>query len=156
MAEAEAGPGRAIASGDFKAELYESIELLLSDRDLRILCRLENGVYRDVLIALLKKVLRPASFKDVNDFISDLIQIGVFEVELRYVETVLPRQLLVKRRKTKRGEVEQLQIPKGFEWVGEVESPTGEPMLVLRTYKQVLKPSKELLAVCSSLAVSRN
>jgi len=154
MAEAEAG--RAIASGDFKAELYESIELLLSDRDFRILCRLENGVYRDVLVALLKRVLRPASFKDVNDFISDLTQIGVFEVELRYVETAIPRQLLVKRRKTKKGEVERLEIPKGFEWVGEVESPTGEPMLVLRTYKQVLKPSKELLAVCNSLAASRD
>jgi hypothetical protein len=150
--------GSSIASSiqSFKAELYETLELLLSDKDFRILCKLENGVYRDVLVALLKKVLRPSSFKDANDFVSDLIQIGALEVELRYVETAVPRQLLVKRRKTKRGEVERLQIPKGFEWVGELESPSGEPMLLLRTYKQVLKPSRELVAVCSSLAASRS
>jgi hypothetical protein len=150
--------GSSIASSiqSFKAELYETLELLLSDRDFRILCKLENGVYRDVLVALLKRVLRPSSFKDANDFVSDLIQIGALEVELRYVETAVPRQLLVKRRKTKRGEVERLQIPKGFEWVGELESPSGEPMLLLRTYKQVLKPSRELVAVCSSLAASRS
>jgi hypothetical protein len=150
--------GSSIASSiqSFKAELYETLELLLSDKDFRILCKLENGVYRDVLVALLKRVLRPSSFKDANDFVSDLIQIGALEVELRYVETAVPRQLLVKRRKTKRGEVERLQIPKGFEWVGELESPSGEPMLLLRTYKQVLKPSRELVAVCSSLAASRS
>jgi hypothetical protein len=150
--------GSSIASSiqSFKAELYETLELLLSDRDFRILCKLENGVYRDVLVALLKRVLRPSSFKDANDFVSDLIQIGALEVELRYVETAVPRQLLVKRRKTKRGEVERLQIPKGFEWVGEVETPKGEPMLLLRTYKQVLKPSRELVAVCSSLAASKS
>jgi len=155
MAE-EGGSGRATAIEGFKAELYESLELLLSDKDFRILCRLQDGVYRDVLVALLKKVLRPSSFKDANDFVSDLIQIGALEVELRYVETVVPRQLLIKRRKTKRGEVEVLQIPKGFEAVGEVKSISGEPMLLLRTYKQVLKPSKELIAVCNNLAVSRN
>ena len=155
MAE-EGGSGRATAIEGFKAELYESLELLLSDKDFRILCRLQDGVYRDVLVALLKKVLRPSSFKDANDFVSDLIQIGALEVELRYVETVVPRQLLIKRRKTKRGEVEVLQIPKGFEAVGEVKSISGEPMLLLRTYKQVLKPSKELIVVCNNLAVSRN
>jgi len=143
--------GRATAIEGFKVELYESLELLLSDKDFRILCRLQDGVYRDVLVALLKKVLRPASFKDANDFVSNLVQIGALEVELRYVETVVPRQLLVKRRK--KGEV--LQIPKGFEVVGEVKSISGEPMLLLRTYKQVLKPSRELIAVCNSLAVSR-
>jgi hypothetical protein len=147
---------RASSIQELKEELYETLELLLSDKDFRILCKLENGVYRDVLVALLKRVLRPSSFKDANDFVSDLIQIGALEVELRYVETVVPRQLLVKRRKTKRGEVERLQIPKGFEWVGEVETPKGEPMLLLRTYKQVLKPSRELVAVCSSLATSRS
>jgi hypothetical protein len=154
----EKAGGSSIASSiqSFKAELYETLELLLSDRDFRILCKLENGVYRDVLVALLKRVLRPSSFKDANDFVSDLIQVGALEVELRYVETAVPRQLLVKRRKTKRGEVERLQIPKGFEWVGEVETPKGEPMLLLRTYKQVLKPSRELVTVCSSLATSRS
>jgi hypothetical protein len=150
----EAEPGRGITSEDFKAELYESLEILLADRDFRILCRLQDGVYRDVLVALLKRVLRPSSFKDANDFVSNLTQIGALEVELRYVETAVPRQLLVKRRKTKSGEVEELQIPKGFEWVGEVETPKGEPMLLLRTYKQVLKPSRELVAVCNNLAVS--
>jgi hypothetical protein len=154
----EKAGGSSIASSiqSFKAELYETLELLLSDKDFRILCKLENGVYRDVLVALLKRVLRPSSFKDANDFVSDLTQIGALEVELRYVETAVPRQLLVKRRKTKSGEVEELQIPKGFEWVGEVETPKGEPMLLLRTYKQVLKPSRELVAVCSSLVASKS
>ncbi len=152
--EREADSSRGITSEVFKAELYESLELLLSDKDFRILCRLQDGVYRDVLVALLKRVLRPSSFKEANDFVSNLTQIGALEVELKYVETAVPRQLLVKRRKTKRGEVEQLQIPKGFEWVGEAETPKGEPMLLLRTYKQVLKPSKELVAVCNNLAIS--
>jgi hypothetical protein len=154
--EKGADSGRGITVEGFKAELYESLELLLADRDFRVLCRLQDGVYRDVLVALLKRVLRPSSFKDANDFVSDLTQIGALEVELRYVETAVPRQLFVRRRKTKMGEVEKLQIPKGFEWVGEVETPRGEPMLLLRTYKQVLKPSKELVAVCNNLAVSRN
>jgi hypothetical protein len=150
----EAEPSRAIASGGFKEELYESLELLLSDKDFRVLCRLEGGVYRDYLVALLKKVLRPVSLKEVNDFISNLTQTGALEVELKYVENAVPKKLLVKTRKTKKGEVEMLQIPKGFEWVGEVETPMGEPMLLLRTYKQFLKPSKELIAVCNALAVS--
>ena len=154
--EERAEPGRGIAVEGFKEELYESLEVLLSDRDFRVLCRFQNGVYRDVLVALLKKVLRPSSFKDANDFVSDLTQIGALEVELRYVETAVPKQLLIKRKQTKKGVVEKLEIPKGFEWVGEVETPKGEPMLLLRTYKQFLKPSKELLAVCNYLAYSRN
>jgi hypothetical protein len=151
---AEADPNRAIASEGFKAELYESLELLLSDRDFRILCRLQDGVYREVLIGMLKKVLRPAVLKEVNDFISGLTQIGALEIDLDYVEVPVPKKLLVKKKKTKKGEVEELQIPKGFEWIGEVESPKGEPMLLLRTYKQVLRPSKELVAVCNNLAAS--
>jgi hypothetical protein len=149
--------GSSIASSiqSFKAELYETLELLLSDRDFRILCKLENGVYRDVLVALLKKILRPASFEDVNDFISDLTQIGAFEVELRDIEVALPKQLFIKKRRTKKGGVrEELQIPLGFEVIG--ESLDGDPILLLRTYKQVLKPSRELVAVCSSLAASKS
>jgi hypothetical protein len=137
-----------------KTDVYETIELLLSDREFRILCKLENGVYRDVLVALLKRVLRPASFKDANDFVSDLIQIGVLEVELRDVEVALPKQLLLRRRRTKKGVKEVLQKPKGFEVVG--ESQDGNPILLLRTYKQLLKPSEELRRVCSYLATSRS
>jgi hypothetical protein len=143
------------SSESYKEELYETLELLLSDKDFRILCKLENGVYRDVLVALMKRILRPASFKDVNDFISDLIQIGAFEVELRDIEVALPKQLFIKKRRTKKGGVkEELQIPLGFEVIG--ESLDGDPILLLRTYKQVLKPSRELVAVCSSLATSRS
>jgi hypothetical protein len=154
MKEEEAAPSRASSSEGFKPALYESLELLLSDKDFRFLCRLQDGVYREVLLGMLKKVLRPTSFKEVNDFISDLTQIGALKIELDYVEVPVPKQLLVKKKKTKKGEVEVLQIPKGFEWIGEVESPTGEPMLLLRTYKQVLKPSEELIAVCRNLAAS--
>jgi hypothetical protein len=162
--EERAGSSIASSIQSFKAELYETLELLLSDKDFRILCKLENGVYRDVLVALLKKILRPASFEDVNDFISDLTQIGVFEVELRDVEVALPKQLFIKKRRTKKGGKkrrtkkegvrEELQIPTGFEVIG--ESLDGNPILLLRTYKQVLKPSRELVAVCSSLATSKS
>jgi hypothetical protein len=153
----EKAGGSSIASSiqSFKAELYETLELLLSDKDFRILCKLENGVYRDVLVALLKKILRPASFEDVNDFISDLTQIGAFEVELRDIEVALPKQLFIKKRRTKKGGVrEELQIPLGFEVIG--ESLDGDPILLLRTYKQVLKPSRELVAVCSNLVASKS
>jgi hypothetical protein len=137
-----------------KTDVYETIELLLSDKEFRILCKLENGVYRDVLVALLKRALRPASFKEVNDLVSDLIQIGVLEVELRDIEVALPKQLLLRRKRTKKGVKEVLQTPKGFEVVG--ESQNGDPILLLRTYKQLLKPSEELRRVCSYLAASRS
>ncbi len=138
----------ASSSQSFKEELYESIEVLLADREVRrLLCSLENGVFRDVLAIALKRLLRPITTNDVIDIISNMIQLGMFEVEFRTPPpTALPKQLLVKRKKTKEGVVEVLKPPKGFEVIGVY----GDTVL-LRTFKLFLKPSKELRAVCSVL-----
>ncbi len=145
----EAGPSRASSSEGYKEGLYESIELLLADRELRkLLCSLESGVFRDVLVVALKKMFRPITTSDVIDMISNLIQLGVFEVELRTTPPrALPRQLFTKRKKTKEGVVEILQPPRGFEVLGVY----GDTVLV-KTFKVFLKPSKELKSVCSILA----
>ena len=142
-------PGRGITSEVYKEELYESIELLLVDRELRkLLCSLERGVYRDMLVVALKMLLRPITKGDVIDMISNMIQFGLFEVELRTPPPVpLPKQLFVKKRKTKEGFVEILQPPRGFEVLGVY----GDVVLV-KTYKVFLKPSKVLKSVCSVLA----
>jgi hypothetical protein len=133
---------------ELKEELYESIEVLLADREVRrLLCSLENGVFRDVLAMALKRLLRPITTNDVIDIISNMIQLGLFEVEFRILPPIaLPKQLLVKRKKTKEGVVEVLKPPKGFEVIGVY----GDTVL-LRTFKLFLKPSKELRAVCSVL-----
>jgi hypothetical protein len=146
--EGGADSSRGNTSEDFKAELYESIELLLADRELRkLLCSLENGVYRDFLVGALKRLLRPITTSDVIDMISNLIQFGLFEVELRTLPPIpLPKQLFVRRRKTKEGVIEILQPPRGFEVLGVY----GDKILV-KTFKVFLKPSKELKSVCSVL-----
>jgi hypothetical protein len=146
--EGGAGSSRGNTSEVYKEELYESIELLLSDRELRkLLCSLERGVYRDMLVAAMKRLLRPITTSDVIDMISNLIQFGVFEVELRTPPPIpLPRQLLTRRKKTKEGVIEILQPPRGFEVLGVY----GDTVLV-KTFKVFLKPSKELKSVCSIL-----
>jgi hypothetical protein len=113
--------------------------VLLRDRNFKFLCSIE-GIYRDDLIALVKTALRPISRKEANDYVSHWIQIGVFEVELKDVEFLQPKQLL-KRRKGKKSEVSR-----GYEVVGELED---EGMVLLRTFKQFLKPTRELRAVCT-------
>jgi hypothetical protein len=81
-----------------------------------------------------------------------LIQLGVFKVELRTLPpTALPKQLFVKRKKTKKGVVELLEPPKGFEVLG-----VYEDTVLLRTSKLFLKPTQELRAVCSVLKESRS
>jgi hypothetical protein len=133
---------------DYKVELYESLELLLLDKELRkLLCSLENGVYRDFLVAALKRLLRPITKNDVEDMINNMIQFGLFEVELRTLPPIpLPKQLFVKRRKTKEGVVEFLQPPRGFEVVG-----VYGDVVLLKTFKVFLKPSKVLKSVCNVL-----
>ena len=144
-----ADSSRANTSEVYKEELFESIELLLADRELRkLLCSLENGVFRDILVDALKRLLRPITKNDVIDTINNWIQLGVFEVELRTPPPVpLPKQLFIKRKKTKEGVVEILQPPRGFEVLGVY----GDKILV-KTFKVFLKPSKELKSVCSILA----
>jgi hypothetical protein len=140
--EKGAGSSREIAIESLKTEkteLYQTLEVLLRDRNFKFLCSIE-GIYRDDLIALVKTALRPISRKEANDYVSHWIQIGVFEVELKDVEFLQPKQLL-KRRKGKKSEVSR-----GYEVVGELED---EGMVLLRTFKQFLKPTRELRAVCT-------
>jgi hypothetical protein len=159
--EKEGGSSRESYIQDLKAdklELYESLEVLLYDREVRkLLCSLENGIFRDALVAALQRLLRPITKNDVIDIISNLIQLGVFDVELKTLPPrALPKQLFVKRRKTKgkrkseEGFVEVLEPPKGFEVVG-----VYGDVVLLRTQKLFLKPTKELRAVCSVLKESR-
>jgi hypothetical protein len=142
--EREAGSSREITIQSLKTEkteLYQTLEALLKDRNFKFLCNIE-GIYRDDLVALVKTALRPISKKEANDYVGHWIQIGVFEVELKDVEFLEPKQLL-KKRKGKKSEVS-----KGYEVVGELED--GSEVL-LRTFKQFLKPSRELRAVCTVL-----
>jgi hypothetical protein len=140
--EKGAGSSREIAIESLKTEkteLYQTLEVLLRDRNFKFLCNIE-GIYRDDLVALVKAALRPISRKEANDYVSHWIQIGVFEVELKDVEFLQPKQLL-KRRKGKKSEVSR-----GYEVVGELEDGG---MVLLRTFKQFLKPTRELRAVCT-------
>jgi hypothetical protein len=133
-----------------KAEVYESLELLLSDKELRKwLCSRELGVYRDLLWAWLKRLLRPITGEEVDSIINTLIQLGVFKVEWRKPPPfVLPKELLVKKKKAKKGKVvETLEPPKGFE----IEGVYGD-VVVLRVSKQFLTPSEMLKAVCREVA----
>jgi len=130
-----------------KEELYQTLEVLLRDRNFKFLCNIE-GIYRDDLVALVKVALRPISTKEANNYISHWIQIGVFEVELKDVEILLPKQLL--RRGSNGRRKGKSKVSKGYEVIGELED--GD-MVLLRTFKQFLKPSRELRAVCSVLEV---
>jgi hypothetical protein len=113
------------------------------------LCSREIGVYRDLLWAWLKRLLRPITGKEVDNIINTLIQLGVFKVEWRKPPPfVLPKELLVKKKKTKKGKVvETLEPPKGFE----IEGVYGD-VVVLRVSKQFLTPSEMLKAVCREVA----
>jgi hypothetical protein len=140
--EKGAGSSREVAIESLKTEkmeLYQTLEVLLRDRNFKFLCNIE-GIYRDDLVALVKAALRPISRKEANDYVSHWIQIGVFEVELKDVEFLQPKQLL-KRRKGKKSEVSR-----GYEVIGDLEDGG---MVLLRTFKQFLKPTSELRAVCT-------
>jgi hypothetical protein len=139
--EGGTGSGREVAIQSLKVEkleLYQTLEVLLRDRNFKFLCSIE-GIYRDDLVALIKAALRPISRKDANDQISHWIQIGVFEVELREVEFLMPKQLVEEKKKRRKK-------PRGYEVIGEEDG-----MVLLRTFKQFLTPTRELRAVCSVL-----
>jgi hypothetical protein len=147
MAE-EGGSSRASASEGYKAELYESVEVWLYDKEVRrLLCSLEEGVARDALVDAFKRLFRPITLQDVENRINNMIQFGLFEVELMQTPPVpLPKEFFIKRKKTKEGVIEILQAPKGFV----IEGVYGDKVLV-RTSKVFLKPSKLLKSVCSVL-----
>jgi hypothetical protein len=149
MAEAEAGSGRGSSSEGFKADILESVEVLLYDKELRrLLCSIEGGVYRDMLIPALKRLLRPITKDDVVDIISNMIQLGLFTAELRVIRPVaLPKMLLVKRKKTRKGVIEILKLPEGFKVIDDL----GDTV-ILEVVKVFLKPTQELRAVCSVLS----
>jgi hypothetical protein len=146
--EREAGSSREITIQSLKTEkteLYQTLEVLLRDRNFKFLCNIE-GIYRDDLVALVKTALRPISKKEANDYVGHWIQIGVFEVELKDAEFLKPKQLLEKRKGNRKGK--KSEVSKGYDVVGELEDGS---MVLLRTFKQFLKPSKELRAVCTVL-----
>jgi hypothetical protein len=148
MAAAETDSGRASSSEGYKAELYETVEVWLYDKEVRrLLCSLEEGVARDALVDAFKRLFRPITLSDVENRINNMIQLGLFEVELRQTPPVpLPKEFFIKRKKTKEGVIEILQAPKGFV----IEGVYGDKVLV-KTFKVFLKPSKLLKSVCNVL-----
>jgi hypothetical protein len=146
--EREAGSSREDFIESLKTgrlELYQTLEVLLRDKNYKFLCNIE-GIYRDDLVALVKTALRPATKKDANDHVNHWIQIGVFEVELKDVEFLMPKQLLEKRKGKKS------KVSKGYEIIGETE----DGKVLIRTFKQFLIPTQELRTVCNLLEPYRS
>jgi len=131
--------------GEFKNDVvYNTIELVLSNNKqlASILCGIDNaGIFRDGLIMLLKTILRPASKKELEDYVSNLVNMGFLELEIGYILYSMPVKAL---KKNKKGE---LKLPKSAELV-EIINVKGEEKAMLRMWKAVLVPSFALRAVC--------
>jgi len=127
----------------YKSELvdieYASIELILTDRELaNVLCKIQSEVYKDALIVVLKRVLRPASRFEIERYIMDLISMNAFNVRTEKVELIMPRELYEKRkaRKKKKNKKEETQLDQEVQHV------------LYETWKVVLEPSEKLRSVC--------
>jgi len=131
--------------------VYNTIELVLSNnRQLAsILCGIDNaGIFRDGLIMLLKPVLRPASKKELEDYVSNLVNMGFLELEIGYTLYSMPVKAL---KKNKKGE---LKLPKSAELV-EIINVKGEEKALLKMWKALLVPSFALRAVCKAKGFGR-
>jgi len=124
--------------------VYNTIELVLSNNKqlASILCGIDNhGIFRDGLIMLLKTVLRPASKKELEDYVSNLVNMGFLELEIGYILFSMPVKTL---KKNKKGEY---RLPQGSELI-ETRVVNGEEKALLRMWKVVLVPTFALRAVC--------
>jgi len=116
---------------------YASIELILSDRELaNILCKIHSEVYKDALIAVLKRVLRPASRFEIERYIMDMISMNVFGVKTVKVDLILPRELFEKRKARKKKKQETQPLDAEIQHV------------LYESWKVVLEPSEKLRSVC--------
>jgi len=118
---------------------YASIELILTDRELaNVLCKIHSEVYKDSLIVVLKRVLRPASRFEIERYIMDLISMNAFNVRTEKVELIMPRELYEKRktRARKKKKKEETQLDPEVQHV------------LYETWKVVLQPSQKLRSVC--------
>jgi hypothetical protein len=176
MAEAEAGSGRGSSTGGIKASkdsrdgaLYNTIKLLLYDeRGFRQLCDIDDeGAYKDGLEMRLRQWIRPLSRKDAQDYITNLVALGVFDVVIETKERPIPIEQLRKRGKRRRKQPpkevleaierlepefralipEDIEIPKGYQLVGFTRIGLTVYAIV-RFWKVKLIPSKLLREVC--------
>ena len=117
---------------------YASIELILLDRELAsILCKIHSEVYKDALIVVLKRVLRPASRFEIERYIMDLISMNAFSVRTEKVELIMPRELYEKRKARKKKKKEETQPLDA-----EIQH------VIYESWKVVLQPSSKLRSVC--------
>jgi hypothetical protein len=168
-------PDRGSSIGGLKANtdsrdgaLYNTIKLLLYDeRGFRHLCDIDDeGIYRDGLEMKLRQWIRPLSRKDAQDYITNLVALGVFNTVIVTIEKPIPVDQLRKRggkKKQPPAEVleaiekvepefralipEDIKIPRGYQFVGFVR--TGFTVsAIVRFWKVKLIPSGMLREVC--------
>ncbi len=169
--------GRGSSSQGLKASkdgaLYNSIKLLLYDeRGFRQLCDIDDeGIYRDTLEMKLRQWIRPLSRKDAQDYITNLVALGVFDTVIETKERPIPVEQLKRRkgRKRKQPPTEVLEaIERAVETLGpefralipeDIEIPKGHQLVgftrigltvyaIVRFWKVKLIPSKTLREVC--------
>jgi hypothetical protein len=180
MAKEGGHSGRGSSKQDLKADtdsrdgardgaLYNTIKLLLYDeRGFRQLCDTdERGIYRDGLEMKLRQWIRPLSRKDAQDYITNLVALGVFDPVIETIERPIPVDLLKRKKGRKRKQPpievleaiekiepefralipEDIEIPKGYEFVGFVRTGLTVSAIV-RFWKVKLIPSRLLREVC--------
>jgi hypothetical protein len=149
--------------------LYNTIKLLLYDeRSFRQLCDIdEEGIFKDGLEMKLRQWIRPLSRKDAQDYITNLVALGVFDTVIVTIERPIPVDQLKKKKGGKRKQPpievleaiekvepefralipEDIEIPKGYQLVGFTR--TGFTVsAIVRFWKVKLVPSKTLREVC--------
>jgi hypothetical protein len=172
------GSGRASSKEGLKADkdlrdgaLYNTIKLLLYDeRGFRQLCDIDdNGVYRDVLEMRLRQWIRPLSRKDAQDYITNLVALGVFDTVIETMERAVPVEQLRGKGTSKRKKgaskaaieaaleslepefralvPEDLRIPSNSQLVGFTRIGLTV-YAILRFWKVKLVPSRLLREVC--------
>jgi len=142
---------KSVESTEYSDVVYSTIELVLTNNKqlAQILCGIDNnGVFRDGLLMLLKSVLRPAPRKELEDYVSNLVNMGFLELEIGYTLYSMPVKAL---KKNKKGE---LKLPRGSELV-EIINVKGEEKALLRMWKALLVPSFALRAVCKAKGFGR-
>jgi len=116
---------------------YASIELILSDRELaNVLCKINSEVYKDALIVMLKRLLRPASRFEIERYVMDLISMNMFNVRTEKVDLLLPRELYEKKKARKKKKQETQPLDAEIQHV------------LYESWKVVLEPSEKLRSVC--------
>jgi hypothetical protein len=150
--------------------LYNTIKLLLQDeRGFRQLCDLDDrGMYRDGLEMKLRQWIRPLSRKDAQDYITNLVALGVFDTVLETIERPIPVDQLSGKGKGKKRKRPQMEVLEAIEKLEpefralvpeDIRIPSNAQLVgftrigltvhaILRFWKIKLIPSKLLREIC--------